>query len=103
MQSLQLPPELQNLLVFALTAGVTWLVVEGFKGLGEAFGKDFSNVAKVIAAVVSAGVVSTVTGVLNALLALVPAESAPLVQQALILIVLLFSAFGIQRRSKLSY
>lgn len=103
MQSVQLPPELLNLLVFAITAGVTWLVVEGFKGLGEAFDKDFSNIAKIIAAIVSAGVVSTVTGVLNALLALVPAESAPLVQQGLLLVVMLFSAFGIQRRVKLSF
>lgn len=103
MQSVQLPVELLDLLVFALTAGTTWLVVEGFKGLGEAFNKDFSNVAKIIAAIVSAGVVSTVTGVLNALLGLVPAESAPFVQQVLILLVLLFSAFGIQRRVKLSW
>ena len=98
MENVQLPPELLNLIVFALTAGTTWLVVEGFKGLGEAFGRDFSKVAKVLAAIVSAGVVSTVTGVINALLGFVPAEYALIVNQVLTLLVLLFSAFGIQRR-----
>lgn len=101
MEFAQLPPELVEYLSLVLTAAVTWLVVEGFKGLGEAFDKDFSNTAKILAAIVSAGVVSTVTGVLNALIALVPAEYAPLVSQVLLLLVSLFAAFGIQRqRSK---
>lgn len=100
MQSVQLPPELLQILTLALTAGVSWLVVEGFKGLGEAFGKDFSVFAKIVAAIISTAAVSAVTGVLNASLALIPEQYAPLANQVLLLLVGLFSAFGIQRRSK---
>lgn len=97
---MEIPQELLNLVVYVVTVGVTWLVVEGFKGLGEAFGKDFSNPAKVFAAIISAGVVSIVTGVLDAGLGFIPAEYIPLAQQFLGLLVLLFSAFGYQRRVK---
>ena len=97
---MELPVELSQLLSGLLVAGVTWLVVAGFKGLGEAFGKDFSQIAKVFAAIVAAGVVSTVFGLIDAGLAFIPAEYAPVVQNFLALLVALFSAMGIQRQSK---
>ncbi|MCP3893395.1 MAG: hypothetical protein GY706_02005 [Bacteroides sp.] len=97
---MELPVELVGLLSSLLVAGVTWLVVAGFKGLGEAFDKDFSVAAKAVAAVVSAAVVSAVFGVIDIGLAYVPEQFAPVVQSVLALLVTLFSAMGIQRQSK---
>lgn len=100
---IELPKELITLISVLVGAGATWLVVAGFKGLGEAFGKDFSKVAKVVAAVVAAGAISTVLGVFNSLLALIPADYIPLTQQVLGLVVMLLSAFGLQRSYKERY
>lgn len=95
-----IPKELVELLSYVVVAGVTWLVVAGFKGLGEAFGKDFSSVSKVIAAIVSAAAVSAVIGVSEALVGMIPVEYAPVVNQFLALLVVAFSAMGIQRESR---
>ena len=97
---MELPVELVGMLTTLLVAGVTWLVVAGVKGLGEAFGKDFSASAKVIAAIVSAGVVSTVFGLIDLGLASVPVDYQPVVNGVLGLIVTLMTAMGIQRQSK---
>ncbi len=102
MEQVQLPAELLNLIVLGVTAAVTWLVVEGFKGLGGAFGKDFSVAAKLFAVVISAGAVSIVTGVISVALSFVPAEYAQVAQGFLGFLVLLFSAFGVQRQAKLA-
>ena len=95
-----IPKELVELLSYVVVAGVTWLVVAGFKGLGEAFGKDFSSVSKVIAAIVSAAAVSAVIGVSEALVGMIPVEYAPVVNQFLALLVVAFSAMGIQREAR---
>jgi len=97
---MELPVELIGLITAAIGAGVTWLVVAGVKGLGEAFDKDFSNAAKVLAAVISAGVVSIAFGIIDLGLSAVPVDFQPIAQSALSLLVLLFSAFGIQRQKK---
>jgi len=97
---MEIPVELMNVLQGLLVAGVTWLVVAGFKGLGEAFGKDFSNLAKAVAAVVSAGVVSVVFGLIDLGLAAVPVQYAQIVQAVFSLLVVILSSMGIQRQSK---
>jgi hypothetical protein len=98
--NMELPNELVLLIGVTVTGFVSWLVVEGFKGLGEAFGHDFSNFSKIVAGIISAGMVSTIVGVTNAALALVPLEYQPIAAQVLALLVALFSAMGIQRRFK---
>ena len=98
---MELPQELVGLLTTLIVAGVTWLVVAGFKGLGEAFGKDFSSAAKVVAAVVSASVVSTVFGLVDLGLSAIPADYLTVVNGVLSVIVALLSAMGIQRQSKI--
>ena len=102
MNTLTIPPELIALITVALGGFITWLVVEGVKGLSEAFGKDLSKVGKVLAAVISTGVVGIVVGVINALSALVPPEYVPTAQAALTFLVSLFAAFGYARRAKLA-
>ena len=97
---MELPLELVQLLTGLVGAGVTWLVVAGLKGLGEAFGKDFSNAAKVTAAVISAGVISTLLGLIDLGLSSIPANFLPVVQQVLGLLVTLLAAMGIQRQRK---
>jgi len=99
---MELPNELVVLLTGLLGAGVTWLVVEGFKGLSEALKVDLSKFATIAAAIVSASVVGTVVALLNAALSFVPVEYQPIVGQVLALLVMIFSAFGIQRRVKKS-
>lgn len=100
MEVLTVPAELIALITIALGGAVTWLVVEGFKGISEAFGKDLSTVAKVIAAIVSTGVVGIVVGIINVLAGLVPEAYVPVVQTFLSLLVSLFAAFGLARRAK---
>ncbi len=97
---MELPVELVGLITVLLVAGVTWLVVAGFKGLGEAFDKDFSTTAKVVASIVSAGVVSVVFGLINVGLAAIPPNYLPVVEGALGFLVTLLAAMGIQRQSK---
>lgn len=97
--TLVLPQELVTLITTGVGLFLTWLVVEGFKGLSEAIGIDLSSLAKVIAAIVSTGIVGTLIGVLNALLGAVPVEYVPLVQAILTLIITVFGAMGIQRRA----
>ena len=99
---IELPAELVTILTALIGAGVTWLVVEGFKMLGEAVGKDFSALATTIAAIISASVVSAVLGVLNVLLGQIPAEYAEVARAILGLLVVLFGAFGIHRRAKVA-
>lgn len=103
MSNVVLPPELVQVLTVFLVAGVTWLVVAGVKGLGEAFGRDFSKAATVVAATVSVGVVAIALGVIDALLGFIPAEAAPIVNQVFALVVILFAAFGVQRQWKIRF
>lgn len=100
METLTLPQELVALLTTLLTGGVTWLVVAGFKGLGKAFNKDFSTSAKIVAGIVSTGVVGTLFGLVDAGLAAIPANYVPVVQGVFGLIVAYLSAVGIQYQSK---
>lgn len=100
MEELQLPVELVGLITSLLAGGVTWLVVAGFKGLGEAFGKDFSNAAKVVAGILVAGVTTSVFGLIDFGLTFIPADYLPVVNQVLSLIVAWLTAAGIQRQSK---
>ena len=97
---MELPVELVGLLTSLIAGAVTWLVVAGFKGLGEAFGKDFSKAAKIIAGLVVAGVTTTVFGLIDFGLTSIPVEYQPVVSQVLALIVAWLTAAGIQRQSK---
>jgi uncharacterized membrane protein YiaA len=99
---MELPNELVLLIGVTVTGFVSWLVVEGFKGIGEAFGHDFSAFSKVVAGIVSVSAVSAIVGVFNAALVLVPVEYQSITAQVLALIVSLFAAMGIQRRVKQS-
>jgi hypothetical protein len=99
---MQLPSELVLLIGVTVTGFVSWLVVEGFKGLSEAFGKDLSAFAKVVAGIISVSAVSTIVGIFNAALALIPPEYQPITGQVLALIVSLFAAMGVQRRAKIA-
>jgi uncharacterized membrane protein len=97
---MQLPNELVLLIGVTLTGFVSWLCVEGIKGISEAFGKDLSSFAKIVAGIVSTAVVGSVIGIINAALALVPAEYQSIAQQILALLVAVFSAYGVQRQAK---
>lgn len=104
MRLVQLPDPLRSAITMFLIAGVTWLVVEGFKMLGEAFHKDFSVMAKTVAAIVSSAVVSVVLGIFDALLALIPSQYEVLANAILSLLVILvasLSAMGIHRFVKM--
>lgn len=97
---MELPQELVVLITAFVGGGVTWLVVEGFKGFSEAIGKDLSTFAKVAAGIVSASVVTAIVALANAALSFVPVEYQPLAAQVLSLIVMVFGAMGIQRGRK---
>lgn len=96
---MELPNELIVLITAAVGGGVTWLVVEGFKGLSEALGKDLSTFAKVAAGIIAAASVGTIIALANAALGFVPVEYQPLAAQILGLIVMVFGAMGIQRQT----
>lgn len=95
---MELPHELVVLITAFVGGGITWLVVEGFKGISEALGKDLSTFAKVAAGIVSAAAVSSVVALANAALGFVPAEYQQITAQILGLIVMVFGAMGIQRQ-----
>jgi len=97
---MELPNELVVLITAVVGAYITWLVVEGFKGLGEAVGKDLSTFAKVAAGIVSASAITAIIALANAALGFVPVEYQPIVAQVLSLIVMVVGAMGVQRRAK---
>ena len=97
---MELPNELVVLITAFVGGGITWLVVEGFKGFGEATGKDLSNFAKVAAGIVSASAVTMIIALANSALGFIPPEYQPLAAQVLSLIVMVFGAMGIQRGVK---
>ena len=97
MHLIQVPVELQALLVVALT----YLVTEGLKIVSGWFHGDLSGAASVIAA----GLVAAVLGFANALLALIPPEFEPIANAVMQLLIVLLSAMGVHRtlrRSKYS-
>lgn len=94
-----LPNELIVLITAFVGGAVTWLVVEGFKGLSEALGKDLSTFAKVAAGIISASAVGTIIALTNAALGFIPVEYQPIAAQVLSLIVMVFGAMGIQRQT----
>lgn len=100
MNELQVPVELLNLILGLVSAGATWLVVAGIKGLGEVFKKELSKPAKTIAAIVSAGAVGVVSGLLDLAALSVPTNTVEITQYVLGLLVLLLTPMGIQRQSK---
>ena len=97
---MELPNELVVLITAVIGAGVTWLVVEGFKGLSEAMGVDLSTFAKVAAGIISAAAVGAIIALANAALSFVPVDYQPIVAQILSLIVMVVGAMGVQRRVK---
>lgn len=88
----QLPIELQAL----IAAGIGFLVTEGLKALSSLFGKDLGGVG----AAITAALVSAVVLFVNALIAIIPPEYAPVVQSVLALLVAVFGAFGVHRQVK---
>ena len=83
---IELPEELKVLLAI----GVTVIVTEFLKFLGAKFGIDLSGYS----AQVTAAVVAAVLVFVNGLLAQIPAEAAPIVQQLLGLLVVVLGSFG---------
>lgn len=91
--NLQLPPELVSLLV---VIPITFLVTEGLKALSQLIGRDLSGSA----AFIVAGLVAALLAFVDGLLALVPADQAPIWTAAFQLLVLLLGAAGVHRTFK---
>lgn len=87
-----IPDVLQGL----FAAGVLYLVTEGLKVVGSWFGKDLSGSASAI----SSALVAAIMVFANQLLALIPEAYAPVVEQALSLVVLILTASGLFRTVK---
>jgi len=100
MNEVQIPAQLLNLILGLIATGTTWLVVAGIKGIGEAFGRDLSNTAKVVSAVVATGMVGIITNLLNLAALAIPLQYVDVVQSGLSFLVVLFSAIGVQRQYK---
>lgn len=93
MELVNLPVELKALLGVIVTIAVT----QALKYISGKLGQDLSGYsAQVTAAIISAGLV-----LINAVLSNIPAEAAPIAQQLLGLVVVLFAAFGIYDKFKL--
>jgi hypothetical protein len=97
---MELPNELVVLITALIGGWITWIVVEGVKGFGEAIDKDLSVFAKVAAGIVSASAVTAIVALANAALGFVPVDYQPIAAQVLSLIVMVVGAMGIQRRMK---
>jgi len=97
---MELPVELVGLITVLISGWVTWVVVAGFKGLGEALGKDFSKPTKIVTAIIVSGVTVVVFGLIDFGLTSVPVDYQPIVNNVLSLLVVWLTAAGIQRQSK---
>lgn len=97
---MELPIPIVNLLTVLLTGGTTWLVVSGIKGIGNAFGKDFSSAAKNVAAIISASVITAVFGVIDLGIASVPEAYIPVLSAVLTVVANWLTAAGIQYKTK---
>jgi len=99
---MELPVELVTALSVFLVGFVTTFVVDGFKSLSEALKIDLSKVAVIVAAALSTFVVSVVIGLINLSLSFIPPEVYPIVQAVFVVLIGMFSAMGLHRRSKLA-
>jgi len=89
---LELDPQLQALLV----AAVTFLVTEGLKALSNLIGFDLSGSASAIVA----GVVALALAFVNGLLGFVPPEFHQVAQIIMALLVAILSSFGVHKTVK---
>ena len=97
---MELPIELVGLLTALVGGGVTYLVVNGIKGVGEWFGKDLTPFAVKFAALASASAVALSLDLINFGIESVPAEYMPVVTGAFSFLVVLLGAVGVHRNSK---
>lgn len=97
---LELPVELVTAVSLAVTAWLTKLIVDGVKALSESLGWDLSRVGTIIAAAVSAAVVSILIGLANFGLSFVPPEWWPVAQSIFLTLVGMFGAMGVHRAEK---
>jgi hypothetical protein len=100
LSAVELPQALEAFIALAVAGAVTFLVMEGFKALGSAFGsKDFSTIAKAVAAVASGAAVTLVLGLARVFLGLIPVEWEPIANIVLSALVALLS-MGLHRIAK---
>lgn len=99
---MELSAELIAVIQLAVVGGVTWIVVEGVKGVVEAFGGNMNTkigkFANALAAVIAASAVATIIGVINLALAQIPPEFIPVVREVLALLTGALTAMGFARR-----
>lgn len=99
---MQLPVDLVNVLSVVIGGFVVKVVTDGFKALSEALHFDLGTLGTLIAAAVSACVVSIVIGLANFGISFVPPEYWPIVQGVFAVLLTLLGGMGLHREAKLS-
>ena len=93
MNPVAIPPEILNFLNVALTAALTFVIVEGLKEVSNLIGKDLTGYATAITAALVAAVISSVQW----LVTLIPETYTPAINGFFAFLVVLLGAYGIRR------
>ena len=97
---MELPVELQTLLVTVIGGAVAYLVTNGVIEIGKWFGKDFGKTAKRLAALASTAAVAFSLDLVNVALVSIPLEYAALTSSVFAVLVAFLAASGIHRKAK---
>lgn len=96
---IELPLELQTMLIALIAGAVAYVVTNGIVELGKWFGKDFGVIAKRISAVASTAAVAFSLDLVNIALVSIPPEYADITSGIFALLIAFLAATGIHKKA----